>query len=245
MFGNNPIRHADNNPRQLAVESTFYTIQGEGPYSGKAALFIRLAGCNLACWFCDTQFETNADKPQSTSAYVDHLCSMYTEDQRRFVVLTGGEPLRQNISELLGLLYATGTQLVQIETAGTLWGNTGIQIEHHFRAGRLDIVCSPKTVKVHPWIGLNCRHWKYIISDGGVSDVDGLPIFGTSLATSNQRMTIYRPEAAHPASCTIWVSPCDEYDEEKNRRNVELCRSLVLKFQYRLSLQVHKLIGVE
>ena len=59
MFGKNKILkpeiHDGNN---LDVQEIFPTLQGEGPYAGWPAVFIRLGGCNLACDFCDTEFET-------------------------------------------------------------------------------------------------------------------------------------------------------------------------------------------
>lgn len=243
MFGNNPIRPAVHDPMQLAVEDIFYTIQGEGPHSGKAALFIRMAGCNLACWFCDTNFETKADSLESTKHILESIFSRFTQQQRRFVVLTGGEPLRQDITELVLALLHTGTELVQLETAGTLWDHPGLELP--FEAGLLDIVCSPKTPRVHPWIAQNCRHWKYIISVGSVCPSDGLPLRGTALATMDKEMRLHRPTQDADDPHTIWVSPCDEYHEDKNLANVNLCRDLVMQYGYRLSLQVHKLIGVE
>lgn len=243
MFGNNPIRPSTTDPKWLSVESVFYTIQGEGPHSGRAALFIRMAGCNLACWFCDTQFETNADSLRPLREIVADIVERFTFNQRRFIVLTGGEPLRQNVSELvIGLLNA-GTELVQIETAGTLWSHP--ELEPLFHNGQVDIVCSPKTPRVHPWIAQNCRHWKYIISAGCVCPFDGLPLRGTALATMDKEMRLYRPFQDADDPHTIWVSPCDEYHEDKNLANVSLCRDLVMQYGYRLSLQVHKLIGVE
>ena len=59
MFGKNPIRKAIfDNADFYEVQEIFLTIQGEGPYAGTPAIFIRLGGCNLACNFCDTEFES-------------------------------------------------------------------------------------------------------------------------------------------------------------------------------------------
>ena len=57
MFGKNPIRKPENHDGNfLKIQEIFYTIQGEGIYSGYPAVFVRLGGCNLACKFCDTDF---------------------------------------------------------------------------------------------------------------------------------------------------------------------------------------------
>ena len=104
-------------PRQtdtLPVMEAFYTIQGEGYHQGKAAYFIRLGGCNLACDFCDTEFERFA--PMA----VAEIVARAREEALPLAVITGGEPLRQNIAPLCEALLHAGMQ-VQIETNGTLW----------------------------------------------------------------------------------------------------------------------------
>jgi 7-carboxy-7-deazaguanine synthase len=238
MFGLNPIRKLDTDPGQLAVEDVFYTIQGEGPYGGCPALFIRLAGCNLACHFCDTQFETKADSPRSVAELIDDIKARFPSKQRRLVVITGGEPMRQNWSRLAAWLLATGTEVIQIETAGTVW-----QMDLTQFLPKLVIVCSPKTPSVNPVIATHCRHWKYIIRHGEVDGAgDGLPNRGTQSNNKGAIQRLYRPgefEGQH-----IWVSPCDEYDEAANKANLELTRDLALKHGYRVSLQTHKILGV-
>lgn len=233
MFGKNPIRPLTRDPKNLAITEIFYTIQGEGPYSGMPALFIRLAGCNLACHFCDTEFELGVDLPEETESILRKIVTDFSLEQRKFVVITGGEPLRQPLSHLLTGLYSSGTELVQIETAGTLW-QTGLVPFME----RLVIVCSPKMPSVHPDLAQHCLHWKYIIRWGEVGE-DGLPNKSTQVKSKYQ--PVYRPT---PYGGTIWLSPCDEHDEKATRRNQDLARDLCLKHGYRLSLQIHKLIGV-
>lgn len=240
MFGKNPIRSISLNPDQLIVQDSFFTIQGEGPYSGWPALFIRLAGCNLACHFCDTEFESQIDNDLPVSQVIEQILDRFPRYQRRFVVLTGGEPLRQNPIRLLAVLLHHGTEMIQIETAGTLWQNdlTGL-----IDAGRVSLVCSPKTPRVHPMIEQMCKHWKYIIRAGEQDPTDGLPNRGTQPATKEKEQCLYRPNPV--LASTIWVSPCDEYDPIKNKANQDAARDLCLTRGYRLSLQVHKIIGVE
>lgn len=242
MFGKNSIAPRTSDPRHLEVESSFYTIQGEGPYSGMPALFIRLAGCNLACHFCDTQFETRLGHPESVETIIAGLKNQFTFEQRRFVVITGGEPMRQPLDQLIHGLLSTGTKLVQIETAGTLWqSNLGGWITE----GQVVIVCSPKTPAVHSMIPLVCQHWKYIITAGEQSPFDGLPMRGTQMASKDTIQKLYRAVLHSKLPGTIWVSPCDAYDPVKNKANMEAARDAALKYGYRLSLQIHKLIGVE
>jgi len=59
MFGTNPLsKPIESDGLYLEVQDIFSTIQGEGPFAGKPAVFLRLAGCNLRCFFCDTDFES-------------------------------------------------------------------------------------------------------------------------------------------------------------------------------------------
>lgn len=240
MFGKNSIAHQTHDPYGLDIEDAWYTIQGEAVFAGMPALFIRLSGCNLACHFCDTQFETNLNKPRSVLEFITKLKNQFTTPQRRFVVITGGEPMRQDLRVLIQALYETGTDLIQIETAGTLWqAGLGLWLDQ----GRLVMVCSPKTPSIHPKMIDVTRHFKYIITAGEQSPFDGLPMRGTQKATKDQLQKLYRAERAY--GNTIWVSPCDSYDPAKNLANLHAARDAALHYGYRLSLQIHKLIGVE
>jgi 7-carboxy-7-deazaguanine synthase len=237
MFGDNPIRKVTYDPTKLALEEVFYTLQGEGPYAGRPALFIRLAGCNLACTFCDTEFETKASSEPHWHQALER-CMEFPRKQREFVVLTGGEPLRQNATWLVQELLNTGTKLVQVETAGTLWQP---ELYKAIALGQVELVCSPKTKHINADVALWCHNYKYIIKAGEVDPVDGLPNMGTQRGNAGTEQRIYRPTT--PVDI-IWLSPCDEYDPVKNKANQDLARDLCLQHGYRLSLQTHKIVGV-
>lgn len=245
MFGKNPIRTREVDALNLAIADLFYTLQGECLFGGTPALFVRLAGCNLACTFCDTEFETGADAPIAL-ARLGRMIEKFNPQQRRLVVITGGEPLRQNIRELCRFLYDTGTEHIQIETAGTLWV---VGLEEYVEDGRMTIVCSPKTPKLHYMVERLCRHWKYVVRASDRRGFDGLPTTGTQAATENINNYIARPPERESSDGlgpdTIWLLPCDEMDAEKNAANTELARDLCLEKGYRLTLQMHKTIGVK
>ncbi|MDX6559770.1 MAG: 7-carboxy-7-deazaguanine synthase [Blastocatellia bacterium] len=119
----------------FAVKEMFYSLQGEGRHAGRPAVFCRFAGCNLwsgresdrataACNFCDTDFVGvdgegggRFDGPQALADAVEHMWSGV--GGRRFVVLTGGEPLLQVDDGLIAALHERGFE-VAIETNGTL-----------------------------------------------------------------------------------------------------------------------------
>ena len=253
MFGQNPIRSADYaDPSKLAIEETFYTIQGEGPFAGRPAIFIRLSGCNLACTFCDTQFEKMAEQSRDVEEYLGWFFKEFNQQQRSLIVITGGEPMRQNLDYLLhGLLGhpEANNTIIQIETAGTLWQPEYAGVDFEIMVSRRDVflVCSPKTPKVHPKIAEHCSHWKYVIKATEVDEA-GLPNRSTQMADGPLR-PLYRPALEKIVNCwssdaSIWVSPCDEYDIVKNKANLEAVRDIALKHGYWVSLQTHKILGV-
>ncbi|HEY8297441.1 MAG TPA: 7-carboxy-7-deazaguanine synthase QueE [Candidatus Baltobacteraceae bacterium] len=100
----------------LQLAEIFYSIQGEGTYSGTPAVFVRLAGCNLACDFCDTdyslKFFASVSEVVARVRAIGGACPM--------VILTGGEPLAQSETlDLIGALRDDGRR-VHIESNGTL-----------------------------------------------------------------------------------------------------------------------------
>ena len=98
----------------------FESIQGEGPFCCRRALFIRLAGCNLRCPFCDTPY--SLDPRDGAPRSVEELASK-AAGHGGLVVLTGGEPLlqRRGLNALLEALWRLSPgQPVQLETNGTL-----------------------------------------------------------------------------------------------------------------------------
>lgn len=249
MFGLNHIRKIDHHPEdgKLAVQEVFYTIQGEGPFSGVPAVFVRLAGCHLACTFCDTEFESNINL-RYTPPQIAELAWAATRPTAPLglAVLTGGEPLRQSCGDLVGGLIRRGFTHVQIETAGNLWDPS---LAGYFAHGTVSLVCSPKTPMIHKEILRRCENWKYVVSAGETADDDGLPCVPTQ---KNQPLSAIpaRPWDKHGAalvassSNTIWVSPCDAHVEWKNKANVAEAARVAMRYGYRLSLQTHKMVGL-
>lgn len=98
--------------RTYKVNEIFYSLQGEGYYTGTPAVFLRLSGCNRACPFCDTD---HASGREMTAAEIVGEVSRYPS---RHLVVTGGEPTLQLDSDLLRALKAEAFY-VQIETNGS------------------------------------------------------------------------------------------------------------------------------
>lgn len=98
--------------KQYAVNEIFSSLQGEGYYTGTAALFLRFSGCNLECDFCDT------DHHESTMMTLDEIMQAVSVARTRHIVITGGEPSLQLDAALVDALHADGWY-IQIETNGT------------------------------------------------------------------------------------------------------------------------------
>lgn len=205
---------------RIEVHSQWITIQGEGPFAGTPAIFLRLAGCDLQCPLCDTLY---ADRREAQK--VEDIVTFCKRELPRLVVITGGEPFRQKIGELCSLLVHSGKK-VQIETNGTLYSDV---------SSLVTVVCSPKTSKIHPAMAECVDAWKYVLRHDAVSPLDGLP---------TSALGMKQPPARPTNHFEIYVQPCDDQDEEINRLNVEAAVDSCLRFGYRLCLQTHKIVGL-
>jgi 7-carboxy-7-deazaguanine synthase (Cx14CxxC type) len=209
------------------VKEIFYSIQGEGFYSGRPAVFCRFAGCNLwsgkeadrekaVCKFCDTDF-VGCDEPEGgqfpTSAeLVGRIEKLWPKKNvksvRPLVVCTGGEPLLQLDIELISALHEKGWE-VAVETNGTILPPPGI-----------DWIC------VSPKAGAKL------------------------LLNSGQELKLVFPQTgAEPEKYAMlkfqyfFLQPMDAPDREMNT-----CLALeyvLLHPQWRLGLQTHKILGVK
>ncbi|GAB5418671.1 MAG: 7-carboxy-7-deazaguanine synthase QueE [Crocinitomicaceae bacterium] len=101
--------------KELPVMEQFYTIQGEGKYSGKAAYFIRLAGCDVGCVWCDVKESWDRGEHQTHS--IASLLANVRETNADFCVITGGEPAMYPLNSLIDSLKERGISTA-IETSG-------------------------------------------------------------------------------------------------------------------------------
>lgn len=230
MFGNNPKRPPETGDgSMLHVVEIFPTLQGEGPFVGQPSVFVRLGGCNLACGFCDTEFEKF--EVMGLASIVDAVVELAAGDAeaplgannyvRDLVVITGGEPLRQNIAPLCDALLAKGLR-VQIETNGTLWRPL---------PDGVNIVCSPKITDGHyhilrPDLLARVDALKFIVSadDAEYRDVG-------QVGQADTRIPVY-------------VQPMDVYDPARNKANAAYALKLAQENGYCLSMQMHKVWGI-
>jgi len=240
MFGRNKPKPPVLEQR-YQVQSIFRTLQGEGPLSGKPSLFVRLTGCHLRCWFCDTAWDDDGDPWYELDELVDAIIAQ--AENVGVLVLTGGEPMRYPLEPLFAALRKCGfAGIIQIETAGTYWQNA-------CRMAGVVTVVSPKTSNVahafsHP---AHAAHvvWKYVLNADAIAEADGLPSAQVQRHKSLYDKRVGGIVARPPLGAIVYVQPCDEYDPDKNAANLLAVREVALKHGYTASIQLHKLLGVE
>jgi 7-carboxy-7-deazaguanine synthase len=216
----------------LDVFKVWPTIQGEGPYAGKPAVFVRLAGCNLQCPLCDTDY-TSTRRKYSLFGLANKVDSVSAQEAGlpiKLVVITGGEPFRQKLAPLVQELYRRD-YIVQIETNGTLY-------EEKFPHDQVTLVCSPKTPSLNKQLAPHIHAFKYVVEYGKVDHRDGLPtsVLGLELRAA-------RPPDEFRG--TVYVQPCDHQDPFLNKQNMHQAIDSCMRFGYRLCLQMHKYAGLE
>lgn len=222
---------------KYAVHSVFHTIQGEGPFSGDPACFVRLRDCNLQCPMCDTEYTSSARGGDFTAEEICAQVKAATSGSKTtLVVITGGEPFRQNLTQLVRELRENAFR-VQVETNGTLKPHATFCAYAERHPG-IAIVVSPKASHVDPWLQSHAIAFKYVLTAGFVSDEDGLP----NEVLGRRSSGIARPPKwmSH-----VYVQPADQQNSLDNDANIKATIASCMTFGYRLQLQTHKYLGVE
>jgi organic radical activating enzyme len=203
-------------PRRYLVKEMFGpTLQGEGAHAGRPCVFLRFAACNLACSWCDTDFRAEGAVRYTADEIVTRLVEL-DRHAARMVVVTGGEPTLQYDAPLADALHAAGFR-VHMESNGT-----------RAVAGAVDwLTVSPKP-QFHP---------------ASIALVDDLPASELKVVIDDtvDATTLARYEARYRCE-HYFAQPCmdDAYAHH-------LARALALVHErprWRLSLQLHKILGV-
>ncbi|MCR4603336.1 MAG: 7-carboxy-7-deazaguanine synthase QueE [Prevotella sp.] len=204
------------------INDIFYSLQGEGHNTGRAAAFIRFAGCNLHCAYCDTDFGSYQEMDAIEILTTLRLLTVHVaSDLRPLVVLTGGEPTLQADERLVDLLHDEGYE-VAMESNGTRPAPRNIDW----------LTISPKT----PLAWKEREDWR---------QPDELKIvFGEHTCPDSILSSLPSP-AEHPLPL-LYLQPCDTGDATRNALIVRHCVDYIRQHpQWRLSLQTHKLIGIK
>ena len=210
-----------------AVKETYYTLQGEGAQAGRAAVFLRFAGCNLwtgreedrhkaVCKFCDTQFVgtdgVGGGKFSSAEALANHISSFWPTEAKGkpYVVCTGGEPALQLDSAAIHAFQSKGFE-VAIESNGTL--------------------ALPEELD---WVCISPKAGEKIVAQVG----DELKLVFPQVES-----------AAHPSNFASWdfehfyLQPLDgEHTLANTKACIEYC---LANPQWKLGVQMHKVVGID
>lgn len=210
------------------VNEIFYTLQGEGAHSGIPAVFIRFSGCNLHCPWCDTDFQDAHS--MTCEEIVEEALSLYDipNERRRMVVLTGGEPSLQVDSVLVDALHAAGFYIC-IETNGTRPLPEGIDW----------ITCSPKaecidTRKSYACLAIKRANEVKVVFTG---DYDP-EIWREHLQAEHWMLQPLRYTGE-------WLlNNCDAFEDDRNDNLDDTVRYILSHPFWRLSVQLHKIVGL-
>ena len=199
----------------LNVVEIFKSIQGEGANAGKAAVFVRLAGCNLSCWYCDTDWSTGTKMKVSEVKEEVHKLSNPDVYPDSLLIWTGGEPTLQLTNGILDLFK---DYYNCIETNGT--NPVPSQIAY--------ISCSPKvSTDVLRKNFSHVNEFRYPVEVGkALPDISELPL-----------------------ADNYFISPVFLGEEKKRFLKIDENINYAIDFiknnpQWRLSLQLHKLLNI-
>ena len=200
------------------VNNIFYSLQGEGRNTGRAAVFVRFAGCNLRCPFCDTEFDTYTE--MTAEEIIAKAASLRPSSSTlpSFIVLTGGEPTLQVDEAFVDLLHNAGYE-VAMESNGTRPAPQNLDW----------LTVSPKERGERQEVrGERMPDELKIVFDEHTAPDEFLP----SLSSSHSPL--------------LYLQPCDTGDAQRNEAITQACVDYIKQHpQWRLSLQTHKLIGIE
>jgi Organic radical activating enzymes len=202
---------------KLPIHETFQsTVQGEGYWTGTLVDFIRLAGCPVRCPWCDTGYKNGGKDLPSVARSIAQLLA---ELQSPRVVITGGEPfIHRDLPELVQALLAADKQ-VSIETSGAYW---------------LDV--SPLA-----WITLSPKEHvnpKYPVQELFWTRANEIKL----VVSTGEEVEFYHKFLANNVNIPVFLQP--EWNSKES--GIPMILELLKQHpSYRLSLQTHKLIGVQ
>jgi organic radical activating enzyme len=200
------------------VFEIFQSIQGEGYNSGVPMTFVRFAGCNLKCSFCDTPASYQRGTSMTYSQIIETVSSF--EHHTEWVCFTGGEPTLQLDQELILAMKALGMKIA-LETNGTSQDYNYVNIDH--------VVYSPKAEGKKP----KTFFW---IDEVRIPVIAGINIDEYTEGLHDPTLGV---------SPKVYLSPVFDDDNKINQDNLNATLALLERHpKFRLSVQIHKFLNI-
>ena len=225
--------------KTFRVNEIFYSLQGEGRNTGRAAVFVRFAGCNLRCPFCDTEFDTFREMT------AEEIVATISQYPARFVVLTGGEPTLQVDEAFVDLLHQHGYE-VAMESNGTRPAPNNldwltVSPKESPRGTRNEALGSAALLCKEGGTRLP-NELKVVFDENTDPETFLLPPSLQSKA-AEPSASFLLPRETPPL---LYLQPCDTGDAARNAYIINRCVDYIKAHpQWRLSLQTHKLIDIK
>ncbi len=201
---------------RLKVNEIFYSLQGEGKFTGTAAVFVRLSGCNMHCPFCDTQHQQGSEMTEQ------QIIDAIMPYPARHIVITGGEPAMQLTATLTTLLHKHGW-FIQMETNGSLPLADGCAVDW--------ITCSPKDLPLR----IQRIDELKVLFDTRLQD--------NAVRISQLADVKAQEYRLQPVDASMELTGHELH--EQNIKNLEATINYILQNpKWKLSLQTHKIINV-
>jgi 7-carboxy-7-deazaguanine synthase len=205
-------------PHTLKIAEIFASVQGEGLRLGRPAVFVRLAGCNLRCPFCDTKYARRGGRAMTVEAVAATVARLGKSWPAGWICLTGGEPFTQPIGPLVDRFHANGFR-VQVETNGTI-----------FQDARLD------------WVTVSPKPPRYGVSPEFFGLANEVKLVVSKELTM---ASVRRVRASFPAYVAVFLQPESNKAGSRAKALRFLRRALSEELgDVRLGLQLHRVFGL-
>lgn len=205
-------------PDTYPISEIYQTIQGEAGFTGTPCVMIRFQGCPIGCPWCDTKYTWEVERAREFLT-VDDILNRLEGCEARHIVITGGEPCLHDLKPLTRALEAVGLW-VQVETSGVY----------------------PILASLGTWVTVSPK----IDMPGGTCRRDALDRANEiKLPVGKQRdidrliALLGREWERTPQECQIWLQPLSA-----SREATQLCIETATRLNWRVSVQVHKLLGL-
>jgi len=206
-------------PHILKITEIFSSIAGEGLRSGEPTIFLRLAGCNLRCAFCDTKFSWQEGREYSEEKILKTIGQIHGRFPADWVCLTGGEPLLQDVEPIVKKLRKGGFK-IHLETNGTVY--------RPFRVDWLTLSPKPSSYGFAQEFVVKANEVKLVVSKELTLDV---------IQNLRKKLPTQTPILLQPESNRKWSM-------EMGIKLLKQTLNLGLK-NIKISVQMHKIYGLK